>query len=308
MATAQWSESQRTAKVLEKFDALRVWQQKGKRAPHKPLLVLWALGQWQSHRGTEFPFSLVEKGLGALLREFGPPRKPEPKFPFVHLQSDGVWNVRLPASHSAQSSIAIRSARLLRESKALGGFSEDVISALSSDPQLLDQIATRVLGAHFPASIHQDLLDAVGLQVSGPVAKTAPLASQRNRDPSFRERVLRTYERRCAVCGLDVRIGGIAALLEASHIQWFQADGPDVESNGLALCPLHHKMFDLGCFTLTEDLRIEVSDDVTGGDVFEEVLGRYHAKFLRQPVHEEHLPSRIHVAWHRREVFKGVGR
>ena len=61
---------------------------------------------------------------------------------------------------------------------------------------------------------------------------------------------MRAYEYRCCVCGFDLRIGNVSAGLEAAHIQWFTADGPDVESNGMALCALHHKIFDLGAFTV----------------------------------------------------------
>jgi putative restriction endonuclease len=31
--------------VLQQFDALNVWKRRGQRAPHKPLLVLYALGR-----------------------------------------------------------------------------------------------------------------------------------------------------------------------------------------------------------------------------------------------------------------------
>jgi len=296
-----------TAAVVEKFDRLRVWGRRGERAPHKPLLVLWALGQWQARRETQFPFSAVEEALGSLLREFGPPRRPEPKFPFIHLANDDVWVVTPPASRDGRDPLGSRSVKLLRETGVLGGFTRDVLSALESDSGLLGRIASRLLDAHFPRSFHQDLLDATGLQLvasdTGP--EPSPAEWRRRRDPGFRERILRTYERRCAVCGLDVKIAGVSALLEASHIRWFEADGPDEESNGIALCPLHHKMFDFGCFTLGNDLRIEVSDDVTGGDVFVEVLARYHETALRRPIHEAHLPKRAHVEWHRREVFKG---
>ncbi|MGP1680353.1 MAG: HNH endonuclease [Burkholderiales bacterium] len=36
----------------------------------------------------------------------------------------------------------------------------------------------------------------------------------------------------------------------AAQIDWFQARGPDVVQNGLALRSLHHKIFDLGAFTV----------------------------------------------------------
>lgn len=40
---------------------------------------------------------------------------------------------------------------------------------------------------------------------------------------------------------------------------WHSQDGPDVVANGLALCALHHALFDLGVLGLTAELRIRVS-------------------------------------------------
>lgn len=34
--------------------------------------------------------------------------------------------------------------------------------------------------------------------------------------------------------------------LEAAHVQWHSQNGSDDVSNGLALCSLHHTLFDLG--------------------------------------------------------------
>jgi putative restriction endonuclease len=60
--------------ILERFDRLAVWSRGDQRAPHKPLLVLYALGRWQ--RGQpDVTFREAEPELTALLREFGPPRK-----------------------------------------------------------------------------------------------------------------------------------------------------------------------------------------------------------------------------------------
>jgi putative restriction endonuclease len=94
-----------------------------------------------------------------------------------------------------------------------------------------------LLESHFQPSYHQDLLSAVGLELD---------AKGKKRDPKFRQRVLIAYEYRCAVCGLDVRLGSVSIALDAAHIKWVQANGPCTEDNGLALCCLHYKTFDLG--------------------------------------------------------------
>ncbi len=46
-------------------------------------------------------------------------------------------------------------------------------------------------------------------------------------------------------------------------MRWFAFDGPDTLNNGLALCVLHHKLFDLGVIGLTVELRLQVSSTYT---------------------------------------------
>jgi putative restriction endonuclease len=136
----------------------------------------------------------------------------------------------------------------------------------------------------------------------------AALTVERKRDPTFRKRVLTAYEYRCAVCGFDVRLGSVTVALDAAHIRWVQAAGPDVESNGLALCVLHHKLFDLGAFTLAADGRMLVSDQANGHGGFDESLLRHHGMEARKPQRKEWEPDHDHLGWHGREVFKGKAR
>ena len=96
--------------------------------------------------------------------------------------------------------------------------------------------------------------------------------------------------------------------LDAAHIRGFQAGGPDRESNGLALCVLHHKLFDLGAFTLGKDGRLLVSDQAHGTGGFDECLMRHHGKEARRPQRNEWNPDPDHLDWHGREVFKGKAR
>lgn len=66
---------------------------------------------------------------------------------------------------------------------------------------------------------------------------------KRSRDPNFRNKILRAYKYSCAVCGFNVRLGNNLVGIEAAHIKWHQAGGPDREDNGIALCSMHHKLF-----------------------------------------------------------------
>jgi putative restriction endonuclease len=188
----------------------------------------------------------------------------------------------------------------LRSPEVRAGFSDDVQAALAADPGLVTAIAGRILEQHFPESLHQDILDAVGLTFERTLTR-------RRRDPDFRRRVLNAYEYRCAVCGFDVRLGSVSIALDAAHIRWHQAGGPDEETNGLALCVLHHKIFDLGAFTVSDGL-VLVSDQAHGTSGFHETLMAHHGKAVREPQRPDWRPGPEHLAWHGREVFKGEPR
>ncbi|MCE9562118.1 MAG: HNH endonuclease [Planctomycetes bacterium] len=289
------------ADIFQLFNAINVWKQGDQRAPHKPLLILYALGRWQ--RGlTDVTFLEAEPQLTELLQRFGPKRRSDhPEQPFWRLQKDKVWFVRTPAPLPLKTGDDIPKVGALRSPDVVAGFTQDVREALTSNRHLAAGIAASILAEHFPESYHEDLLDAVGL-----VLEPSPV-QQRKRDPNFRHRVLKAYEYRCAVCGFDVRLGSVSIALDAAHIRWHQAGGPDTEINGLALCVLHHKVFDLGAFTVSDGV-VLVSDQANGTTGFAESLMAYHGKMIRPPQHPDWMPEPKHLEWHGREVFKGDAR
>ena len=72
---------------LERTAKLRQWTRGGTRAPHKPLLLLYALGRFQQDAAGELRYSAVEEDLQRLLTEYGPPNRTTPAYPFHHLVS-----------------------------------------------------------------------------------------------------------------------------------------------------------------------------------------------------------------------------
>lgn len=292
--------------LLERLDALSVWRQGDQRAPHKPLLILIALARLQRDDPRLLPYREIEQALTRLLQEFGPPRRSfHPEYPFWHLQADGLWEVAERGSLEAARGDRERKkdvpAAILRNCNAHGGFPVDIYNALRANRQLLHEVAGRLLETHFPHSIHGDILDAVGFDWE-------VIAKGRKRDPLFRETILRIYERRCGVCGYDGRLGGADLGLEAAHVRWHTANGPDSADNGIALCAFHHKLFDRGAIGLDEDLRIIVSQDVHGAVGVEEWIVRFSGQALRRPQVGQPTPAPKHVLWHQREVFHGPGR
>lgn len=97
-------------------------------------------------------------------------------------------------------------------------------------------------------------------------------------------------------------------LFQAAHFKWHQAGGPDTKDNGIALCTIHHKLFNHGVFTVTPSLRIQVSESARGRKGFDEWLMKHHGNNLRLPVRPRYKPNSVYIDWHTREVFKSPGR
>jgi putative restriction endonuclease len=298
-----------TRRELEEHVAsLTVWQRRGERAPHKPLLMLYALGRVLRGESRLVSFGVVDEKMRELLLEFGPPRRSlHPEYPFWRLQNDGLWVVESDAPMMPRRGHQDPRKSELVARHAQGGFPKEIQRLLQSSPSLVHGLADRLLSAHFPASVHEDILASVGLDLPN-VDAPEPAAQARHRDASFRLAVLTAYERRCAVCGLDVRLGTTQLALDAAHIMWHQAGGPDDVPNGLALCVLHHKLFDRGAFTITEDRRVLLSESVTGSEGFEDHVLGYHGVRLREPVSQHYAPLDHYLGWHRTQVFRGPGR
>jgi putative restriction endonuclease len=262
--------------------------------------MLLALGEIQRGNTSFIPYSEVEPKLKVLLNDFGPPRKTiYTTFPFIRLANDDLWQFNKPTLIDTKQDY---SSKFLLHNDLRGKFSDEVVQQLRQHPDLLRDVVLLILEKNFPETLHQDILDAVGLDVS--LVYSTPQKEVKKRDPLFRESVLRAYEYQCAVCGFSVRLKNKILALEAAHIMWHQAGGPDVEMNGLALCATHHKLFDLGAFTVGAELRMLVSDEVNGQGANDWLL-QHHGKSLKPPQRKEYRPAPEFTQWHVNEVFKG---
>ncbi len=298
------------AELAARFSELRQAVIGDRRAPHKPLLVLLMLGRYQQENYAALTFADAQTKLVGLLDEFGPPaRNANVIDPFWRLQNDRIWQVESSSGGRIAETVAPPNIGILVDEDARGNFVPEIATALKSEPAYITRLGRDLLAAHFPTSLHDDICAAVGLELDDTSVDSAT-QQQRRRDAQFRPRIIRAYEHRCAVTGWDLRISNSDAGLEAAHIKWHIADGPSIEPNGLALNALHHKLFDLGAFTLSNDKvpRILVSREAHGGDFARQMLVELHGKPIRQPQDLAWLPGAEFIQWHHQEVFKGDAR
>ncbi|WP_329147013.1 HNH endonuclease [Streptomyces sp. NBC_01456] len=292
---------------MERVGKLRQWAQNGARAPHKPLLMLYALGRFQREPQQPMRYSEIEHELSALLQDYGPTHRTSPAYPFHHLVSDGVWEVRTDSGGGSPGT----GVRVLRESGARGQLAAGLRGALSDDPALVGRLAQLLLERHFPPSSHPDIAAAVGLDLEpadGLGAAAGP-AARRRRAAELRRQVLIAYEYRCAFCGFDGSLGRVPVGLEAAHVRWWAFRGPDDLANCLCLCSLHHKLFDRGVLGLDSGRRITVSREFVGQSrtAREQVLG-LTGRALIGPQQGSARVAPAHITWHTAQVFRGEPR
>ncbi|GAA3959460.1 HNH endonuclease [Actinomadura viridis] len=291
---------------VERVTGIRQYSRGGERAPHKPLLLLLALGRFQHDGGAPIPFSAAEEPLRRLLREFGPPRATSPGYPFHHLANDdAIWVVDTPGGTGSPGP----DLRSLRSPGVQGRLHPDLAAALAGDPGLLARLARTLLEVNFEPSLHAEICQEVGLDLEG-----APLPASAEellppRDPAFRMEVLEAYEYCCAFCGYEGWLNGMAVGLDAAHLRWRAYGGPDHVVNGLCLCSLHHRLLDRGVLGMTRDRTITVSRKFVGRTSTTTALVHdLSGRPVREP--QPGLPSLepSHIDWHTAQVFRSPAR
>jgi putative restriction endonuclease len=249
-------------------------------------------------------WSAASERLAALIGEFAPVSRIDPvqraAYPFTRLRRDGVWTL----DHSVPDDQKQRLADL----GVVGRLDAELERQLARDPDLLSLAARSLVTANFPDTVAPDVLAAVGLDpdsvLGGPAVPGDGAPKARRRDASWRAEIMQAWDRQCAFCGYDGQIMNASVGLDAAHVRWFALDGPDSLDNGLALCALHHKLFDLGVLGLTLDLGIQVSTTFTARTPAGRAVYDLHGRRLR-PRPGTTTPAELHLVWHRTEVFKG---
>jgi putative restriction endonuclease len=135
------------------------------------------------------------------------------------------------------------------------------------------------------------------------------------RDARFRRDVMSAYEYRCAVTGLTIGSlpqGRATRLLDAAHIRPVSASGSDAVSNGLALTPTVHRLFDEGLVSARwTDSGLELvrsphlEPEQVENDERGTVIHLETGSSLALPTNTASWPNRDQIRYHQNHIFKG---
>ncbi|MGR5117305.1 phosphorothioated DNA-binding restriction endonuclease [Vibrio astriarenae] len=285
--------------LLDKIQMISRWRRGDQRAPHKPLMLLYALSQYKQGHERLFQFEKeVDNQVKELLVQYGPSRKAyHPEYPFWRLANERnpFWELKNGEECIPRKSNTDPKKSELIKYNVMAGFDANSYQSLISNPEMIEKIASKLIQDNFPDTLQEELFVRFGFEVD---------TSPKQRDPYFRKNVLRAYNYRCAVCGFDLALDTAPVGIEAAHIKWKQYSGPCEVSNGIALCSIHHKALDRGAITLDSDFRVNVSPAVTGGVLVERLIWDFEGKSIGLPRESFHYPAESMVEWHVREVFR----
>jgi len=129
-------------------------------------------------------------------------------------------------------------------------------------------------------------VDQSGMGVTPPERRTVTI-QRIVRSTTVADRVKKSHDYACQICGIRLEIPGGVSYAEAAHVRGLGAPhfGPDVEENILCLCPNHHVLFDSGALTINDDL----------------ILKGYKGRLRTSP---EHPIEPSYLAYHREHAAK----
>ena len=158
------------------------------------------------------------------------------------------------------------------------------------------------LNAHFPESVHEEILAACASTLSD------DRATGGGRDPNFRKRVLTSYEYRCALCKFQLLLSG-TQWLSKPHISNGTRHRGRLSFRTACACVFYIT----GCSTWGR-LRLETiclcSFPTRPRDPNRPLMysSGYHGTRVSQPIHTGDLPAQDYLEWHHKEVFRGRSR
>jgi putative restriction endonuclease len=292
---------------LNRIAKLHMYKAKGGLAPHKPLLLLVVLEMAEQGLLPEKSLPLTPElafrfyscwGIVAHRRT----QRPDVRFPFHHLQSDGFWSAMTEDGKSSPDDRLTRRADLDPEFRRC-----------AADPAWREQARRVLIGRYFEPRERVALCTLAGLRVPdeeeiardarGPEATEA---RQQGREARFRLSVVAAYDYTCALTGYRLTTVEAGSIVDAAHIHQFADSRNNDPRNGLALCKNAHWLFDNGLWTLSDDYCVLVAAGrFVEHSPDQRALADYQGSKIRLPRDSSCWPDPKFIAWHRKNRFQG---
>jgi putative restriction endonuclease len=305
---------------LKQFTKLRQGVTKYGKAPHKPVLLLTLIEQFEIGNITANQVYISPELVASFKETFAllvrTAHKSDFFLPFYHLSGEGFWMVRTKLG--VPMKVYIGNFNTLNEVVDYGYFSDDLYTLLAND-ESRKILKTAVLDHYFSETKSLYLQTKQGgyiqdlqsyLLNESQAGYTITLSNtddeeQFIRGGMFKKLVPQVYNHTCSISGMRLVSNHGFSMIDACHIIPFSLSKDDKINNGLALCPNLHRAFDRGLISVDHNLKVLVSKSIAEDLSNNYALQHFHGKNLTLPFGEKHFPNASNLSWHRQHVFKG---
>ncbi len=298
------------AKWVERVKDIKLYTKAGggtnERYPYRSLFLLWLIGQiaqddqQREASPVQVRFKECEKTLGELLAPHRVGKTtPKPEYPFVYLaRHDKFWTVQDSNGKNVYEMPQARREKVTFLRSEVEGSVQPQFEQAMRDEYVRSRVVEQILDLGFPETQHDQVLEQTKLTDHVALVRTP-------RHPRFRKIVLHAYANRCCFCGFKTQLDNDPVGLEAAHVRMHSMGGPDQVSNGVALCVLHHRLFDRGALGIDSKHRILVSEHVhpVDGTPPNDIRSLVRRK-IYLPVGANLPPAKEHLEWHYENLFK----
>lgn len=277
---------------------------KARFAPHKPLLLLCIIDLADEGK-LDSPLLIKSADLRLRFDAYWAicqPRwggMPGLDLPFHYLSTQGFWSALTPEGTASRGPHSTDHVRL----------SPDFMTDLD-DAARRNQIRRQLVETWFPEVEQSALFTALGItkaklrQMHFETVDEDPALQETGRNARFRVVVVTQYRFTCALTGYGVHTRRGHSLVEAAHIHKFSKSRNNNPDNGLALSRDAHWMFDEGLWTVSDNEKVMVAEEIfTEWGPETEWLKSQNGKPLTFLDGVNLRPSSSHLAWHRKKVF-----
>jgi putative restriction endonuclease len=123
------------------------------------------------------------------------------------------------------------------------------------------------------------------------------------RSIAFRRVVVEAYKHTCSFCKIRILTPEGRTAVAAAHIVPWSHGHNDDPRNGMALCGLHHWVFDQGLVTVGIDYSIKVSPAVRLEENAAEAIQKLDGQTIYLPIDYILRPSKSALRWHMDNIF-----
>lgn len=294
-------------------------------APHKPILLITLVELMQKKIVLSNRFEVNADLVGIFQENWRllvqTANQPDFTQPFYYLQSDiaegqPFWT--LQAKLGCQINAHIKSVNTLAKVLDYGTLADDLFILLT-DPVNNQLVLNTLLDTYFAVSksfylkakqegrgYYHELEEYV---LNEPEVKIRKLKVETEeevfiRNALFKRYIPQLYQSTCAFTGMRLTSTFGHNFIDACHIVPFSISQNDKVTNGIALCPNMHRVFDRGLLSISTDYKILVSPHIYEDEEHGYSLGKLRNRIITLPQTWQYWPSQENLEWHRGNIFK----